>query len=159
MIRPWSRKFGQNYANHLRRRRAQPGDTWFLDEVFLKITGTTDDLWGAVDQHGNVRDILGQSRRTTAAAQNFLAQGAPQLLKGCQYVPRGLIREKLGSYDAAKHAVMPQVAHRRHRRLNNRAANAQQPTRQRERGSPAGVCGLHVSRPCPTLPLRLRSDP
>jgi putative transposase len=40
-IRQWSRTFGQAYANQLRRRRAKPGDKWFLDEVFLKINGKT----------------------------------------------------------------------------------------------------------------------
>jgi transposase-like protein len=74
-IRQWTRKFGQTYANQLRRRRARPGDKWFLDEVFLKITGKTSYLWRAVDQNGNVLDILVQSRRNKAAAKKFLAQG------------------------------------------------------------------------------------
>src|SRR4028119_392129 len=60
-IRQWARKFGQTYANQLRRRRARPGDKWFLDEVFFKINGQTHYLWRAVDQEGNVLDILGQS--------------------------------------------------------------------------------------------------
>jgi len=104
-----------------------------LDEVFLKINGKTHYLWGAVDQDGTILDILVQSRRNKAAAKKFLAQGAPQLLKGCQYVPRVMITDKLGSYEAAKQEVMPSVEHRRHRRLNNRCENSHQPTRQRER--------------------------
>lgn len=128
-IRQWSRKFGQSYANQLRRRRAKPGDKWFLDEVFLKINGKTSYLWCAVDQDGNVLDILVQSRRNKAAAKKFFRK----LLKGCQYVPRVLITDKLGSYEAAKKEVMPSVEHRRHKRLNNRAENSHQPTRQRER--------------------------
>ncbi len=121
--------FGQTYANQLRRRRARSGDTWFLDEVFLKIGGKTQYVWRAVDQDGNVLDILVQSRRNKAAAKKFFRK----LLKGCQYVPRVLITDKLGSYEAAKQEVMPRVEHRRHRRLNNRAENSHQPTRQRER--------------------------
>ncbi len=128
-IRQWSRKFGQTYANQLRRRRARPGDKWFLDEVFLKINGKQHYLWRAVDQDGNVLDILVQSRRTKAAAKKFFRK----LLKGCQYVPRVMITDKLGSYEAARKEVMPGVEHRRHRRLNNRAENSHQPTRQRER--------------------------
>jgi putative transposase len=128
-IRQWTRKFGQVYANQLRRRRARPGDKWFLDEVFLKINGKTSYLWRAVDQEGNVLDILVQSRRNKAAAKKFFRK----LLKGCQYVPRVVITDKLGSYEAAKNEVMPGVEHRRHRRLNNRAENSHQPTRQRER--------------------------
>ncbi len=128
-IRQWSRKFGQSYANQLRRRRARPGDKWFLDEVFLKINGETHYLWRAVDQDGTVLDILVQSRRNKAAAKKFFRK----LLKGCTYVPRVLITDKLGSYEAAKKDVMPSVEHRRHKRLNNRAENSHQPTRQRER--------------------------
>lgn len=128
-VRQWTRKFGQLYANQLRRRRAQPGDKWFLDEVFLKINGKTSYLWRAVDQDGNVLDILVQSRRNKAAARKFLRK----VLKGCQYLPRVMITDKLGSYEAAKKEVMPSVEHRQHKRLNNRAENSHQPTRQRER--------------------------
>ena len=128
-VRQWSRKFGQTYANQLRRRRAKPGDKWHLDEVCLKINGKTSYLWRAVDQDGTVLDILVQSRRNTAAAKKFFRK----LLKGCEYVPRVLITDKLGSYEAAKKEVMRSVEHRKHKRLNNRAENSHQPTRQRER--------------------------
>ena len=128
-VRQWCLRFGQSFANQLRHRRARPGDKWFLDEVFLKINGETHYLWRAVDQDGNVLDILVQSRRNKAAAKKFFRK----LLKGCQYVPRVLITDKLGSYEAAKQEVMPGVDHRRHRRLNNRAENSHQPTWRRER--------------------------
>ena len=68
-IRQWCQKFGQQYANHLRRRRAQTGDKWHLDEVFLTINAELHYLWRAVDQHGNVLDILVQSRRDKRAAK------------------------------------------------------------------------------------------
>jgi putative transposase len=128
-IRHWCRKFGQQYANQLRRRRARTGDKWHLDEVFLKINGKLHYLWRAVDQHGNVLDILVQSRRNKQAAKKFFRK----LLKGCQYLPRVLITDKLASYGAAKKEVLPSVEHRQHKRLNNRAENSHQPTRQRER--------------------------
>ena len=154
-VRQWCLKFGQQYANQLRRRRAKTGDKWHLDEVFLKINGKTSYLWRAVDQDGNVLDILVQSRRNKGAAKKFFRK----LLKGCTYVPRVLITDKLGSYEAAKKEVMPSVEHRRHKRLNNRAENSHQPTRQRERGYPLGVAALQVSWPCPTLFVRLWADP
>jgi putative transposase len=128
-IRQWCQKFGQQYANQLRQRRVQTGDKWHLDEVFLKINGKIHYLWRAVDQHGNVLDILVQSRRNKQAAKKFFRK----LLKGCQYVPRVLITDKLASYGAAKKEVLPSVEHRQHKRLNNRAENSHQPTRQRER--------------------------
>src|SRR5262245_37880690 len=127
-IRQWCQKFGQQSANQLRRRRAQTGDKWHLDEVFLKINGRLHYLWRAVDQDGNVLDILVQSRRNKAAKKFFR-----KLLKGCQYVGRVLITDKLASYRAAKQEVLPSVEHHQHKRLNNRAENSHQRTRQRER--------------------------
>jgi putative transposase len=61
-IRSWCATFGPDYANQLRRRRPRPGDKWHLDEVFIKISGITHYLWRAVDQDGNVLDILVRSR-------------------------------------------------------------------------------------------------
>ena len=128
-IRKWCRKFGQQYANRLRRRRPRSGDKWYLDEVFLTINVERHYLWRAVDQDGNVLDILVQRRRDKIAAKKFFRK----LLKGCQYVPRVIVTDKLKSYSAAKREVLPSVEHRQHRYLNNRAENSHQPTRQRER--------------------------
>src|ERR687883_265596 len=71
--------------------------------------------------------------RGRPAKSFFPRQWVPELLKGCQYIPRVIITDKLGSYEAAHKEVMPSVEHRRHKRLNNRAENSHQPTRQRER--------------------------
>ena len=128
-IRQWCRKFGQPYANQLRRRRPKPGDTWHLDEVFLTMRGKRHYLWRAMDQDGSVLDILVQRRRNQHAAKKFFRK----LLKGCQYVPRVLITDQLRSYGAAKREILPSVEHRQHRYLNNRAENSHQPTRQQER--------------------------
>ncbi len=128
-IREWCLKFGQTYANELRRRRPRPGDKWHLDEMFIKMNGKDHYLWRAVDQDGNVLDILVQSRRNKQAAKRFFRK----LLKGLQYVPRVIITDKLKSYGAAKAEVMPGVEHRQHKGLNNRAENSHQPTRVRER--------------------------
>ena len=128
-IRRWSRKFGQAYAKTLRRRRPRPGDKWHLDEVVLAINGEQYYLWRAVDQDGTVLDILVQRRRNKAAAKKFFRR----LLKGLTYVPRVVITDKLASYGAAKREILPSVEHRQHQRLNNRAENSHQPTRERER--------------------------
>jgi putative transposase len=92
-IRKWCRTFGQQYANQLRRRRPRLGDTWHLDEVFLTINGEWHSLWRAVDQDGNVLDILVQRRRDTIAAKKFFRKR----LKGCQYVPRVIVTDTLQS--------------------------------------------------------------
>ena len=128
-IREWCLKFGQTWANELRRRRPQPGDKWHLDEMFIRVNGKDHYLWRAVDQDGNVLDILVQSQRNKKAAKKFFRK----LLKGLQYVPRVIITDKLKSYSAAKAEVMPGVEHRQHKGLNNRAENSHQPTRVREK--------------------------
>jgi putative transposase len=128
-IRKWCLKFGQSYANQLRRRRPRAGDKWHLDEVFLSICGERHYLWRAVDQEGHVLDILVQRQRDQKAAKKFFCK----LLKGLTYVPRVIITDKLKSYGAAKREILPSVEHRQHRYLNNRAENSHQPTRQRER--------------------------
>ena len=128
-IRKWCRKFGQSYANQLRCRRPRPGDTGHLDEVFLTMNGARHYLWRAVDQDGNILDILVQRRRNKKTAKKFFRK----LLKGLTYVPRVIITDQLKSYGAAKQEILPGVEHRQHRYLNNRAENSHQPARQRER--------------------------
>ncbi len=128
-VRRWALKFGQGFANQIRRRLPAAGDRWHLDEVVINIAGRKHWLWRAVDQHGIVLDILVQSRRDTKAARRLLRN----LLKKQGVAPRVLITDKLASYAAAKRVVMPGVEHRQHKGLNNRAENSHQPTRRRER--------------------------
>ncbi len=128
-VREWCFKFGQTYANGLRRRSPRPGDKWHLDEVFLKINGRLHYLWRAVDQDGDVLDILVQSRRDKKAAKKFFRK----LLKGLRYVPRVIVTDKLRSYSAARTEVMPSVEHVQQKYQNNRAENSHQPTRLREK--------------------------
>jgi putative transposase len=141
-IRQWCRKFGQAYANALRRRRPRPGDKWHLDEVFLTINKARHYLWRAVDQDGNVLDILVQSRRNKKAAKKLFRK----LLKGLTYVPRVIITDKLKSDGAAKPEILPGVEHRQHRYLNNRAEHSHQPTRQRERRLQGFKSAVHAQR-------------
>ncbi len=128
-IRQWCRTFGPVYARTLRRRRGRMGDTWHLDELFVNIQGRQQYLWRAVDEDGDVLDILVQSRRNRRAAIRFFRK----LLKRQGCVPRRLITDKLRSYSAARHTVMPSVVHCTDQYANNRAEVSHQPTRQRER--------------------------
>jgi len=127
-IRAWCERFGPDYARRLRSRRPRPGDRWHLDEVFVKINGKQHYLWRAVDQHGNMLDVLVQARRNARAAERFFRK----LLKGLERVPRVSVTDKLASYEVAHRQTMPSVEHRRSKYLN-RAENSHQPTRQRER--------------------------
>jgi transposase-like protein len=147
-IRQWCAKFGQVYANRLRRRRARPGDRWHLDEVFIRINGTIHYLWRAVDQHGNVLDVLVQSRRNALAARKFFRR----LLKGLRYVPRVLVTDKLASYGPAHRVVMPSVEHRQSKYLK-------QPGRElasTDPATPAGDETVHLAPACATVPGRVQ---
>ena len=128
-IRQWCEKFGPDYAAKLKRRQGRLGDTWYLDEVFVTIRGQRQYLWRAVDQDGDLIDILVQSRRNRHAAQKFFRK----LLKGQGCEPIRLVTDKLRSYGAAHRVVMPSVIHDTSQYANNRAEVSQQPTRRRER--------------------------
>src|SRR5690348_9899778 len=107
-VRQWALKFGQAFANEIRRRLPQAGDKWHLDEVVITIAGTKHWLWRAVDQHGVVLDVLVQSGRDRKAAKCLLCK----LLKKQGRAPRVLITDKLQSYAVAKRAIMPSIEHR-----------------------------------------------
>ena len=81
-IRAWCYKFGRDYAKRIRARCGQLGDTWHLDEVYLKIAGRPQYL-RAVDQDVSVLDILVQPHRDKNAAARFF-----KLLQGLRYAPR-----------------------------------------------------------------------
>ncbi len=110
-IRQWTLKFGQGYANALRRRQPKRGDKWHLDEVVLTLQGKRHHLWRAVDQDGYTLDVLLQPRRDKEAAKRFFRK----LLKGLRYVPRVIITDKLKSYGAATREIMSGIEHRQHK--------------------------------------------
>jgi putative transposase len=110
--------------------------------VYIRINGTQHYLWRAVDQHGNVLDVLVQSRRNANAAKRFFRK----MLKGLQCVPRVIVTDKLGSYQVAHRELLPSVEHRRSKYLNNRAENSHQPTRQRERAMKRFTSSGHAQR-------------
>jgi putative transposase len=128
-IRQWCRKFGPKYARKLKRRQGRLGDIWYLDEVFVRIGGERRYLWRAVDQDGDVIDLLVQRSRNARAAKRFFRK----LLKGQGSKPWLLVTDKLRSYGGAHRNIMPSVDHNTERYANNLAEVSHQPTRQRQR--------------------------
>src|SRR5579864_210484 len=128
-IRLWCQKFGPDSARKLKRRQGGLGDLRVLDEVFIRINGQQQYLWRAVDQDGDVIDILVQPHRDQRAAERFFRR----LLRGQGQEPFRIITDKLKSYSAAVRTILPEVAHNTERYANNRAEASHQPTRQRER--------------------------
>ena len=150
-VRRWALKFGPAYARRLRRKTPSRRDIWHLDEVVVTIAGQKHWLWRAVDQDGYVLDEIVQTRRDTKAAKRLLKR----LLRKQGCPPRRMITDKLGSYAAARRQIMPDVEHRSHKGLNNRAENSHLPFRRRERvmqgfrspGGPAAVRQCLLGRP------------
>jgi putative transposase len=128
-IRIWCQKFGPGYARNLKGCQGRLGDIWHLDEVFIRINGQQHYLWRAVDQDGDVIDILVQPRRDQRAAERFFRR----LLLGQGKEPFRIVTDKLRSYSAALRRILGEVAHGTERYANNRAEVSHQPTRERER--------------------------
>ena len=129
-IRLWCIKFGPKYARRLRRRHQGYGDTFFVDEVFVKIQGRQHYLWRAIDQDGDVVDVFLQHRRDGRAAKRFFKR----LLRASGNEPRRIVTDKLRSYGVAHRELIPDTLHDTSQYANNRAELSHQPTRVRERG-------------------------
>ncbi len=128
--RLWCNKFGSKYAQRLRRKHQGYGDTFFIDEVFVKIQGHRHYLWRAVDQDGEVVDVFLQKRRDGKAAKRFFKR----LLKNHKGEPRRIVTDKLGSYRVAHRELIPEAIHDTTQYANNRAELSHELTRVRERG-------------------------
>jgi putative transposase len=128
-IRYWCIKFGSTYARSLCRKQGRLGDIWHVDEIFITIRGKRHYLWRAVDQDGDVIDILVTKHRDRQAAKRFFRKA----LKHQGQVPWQLVTDKLRTYQAAHREVFPSVVHRTGRYENNRAEVSHQHTREREK--------------------------
>ena len=128
-IRLWCIKFGAIYTRRLKRKHGGYGDTFYIDEVFVKINGKQHYLWRAVDQDGEVVDVYLQSKRDGAAAKRFFKR----LLRSNGGEPRKIVTDKLRSYGVAHRELMPDVIHSTEQYENNRAEQSHEPTRVRER--------------------------
>jgi putative transposase len=129
-IRLWCNKFGPKYVKRLKRRHQGFGDTYFIDEVFVKIQERQHYLWRAVDQDGEVVDVFMQARRDGVAAKRFFKR----LLRKHRGEPRKIVTDKLRSYGVAHRELIPDTIHDTSRYANNRAELSHQLTRVRERG-------------------------
>lgn len=129
-IRLWCLKFGPKYSKRLKRQHPGFGDTFYIDEVFVKIQGKQQYLWRAVDQDGEVIDVFLQARRDGNAAKRFFRR----LLLSHGDEPRKIVTDKLRSYGVAHREIIPEAIHDTSQYANNRAEQSHEPTRVRERG-------------------------
>ena len=113
----------------MKRKHRGFGDTFYVDEVFVKINGKQHYLWRAVDQDGEVVDVYIQAKRDEAAAKRFFKR----LLRSHGGEPRKIVTDKLRSYGVAHRELMPDVIHSTKQYENNRAEQSHEMTRVRER--------------------------
>lgn len=126
-IRLLVNKFGPKYAQKLRKKQSNFGDTYFIDEVFVKIDGIQHYLWRAVAQDGDIVDVFMQTRRDSKAAKRFFKR----ILRSGK--PRVITTDKLRSYNVAHREIIPDVFHESRQYANNKSKLSHQPTRVRER--------------------------
>ena len=129
-IRLWCIKFGPKYSKRLKRKHRGFGDTFYVDEVFVKIRGKQHYLWRAVDQDGEVVDVFLQARRDGASAKRFFKR----LLRSHGGEPRRIVTDKLRSYGVAHRELIPDVLHSTKQCEHNLAEQSHETTRVRERG-------------------------
>ena len=129
-IRLWCIKFGALYSRRLKRKHRGFGDTFYIDEVFVKINGRQHYLWRAMDQDGDVVDVFLQARRDGVAAKRFFKR----LLRSHDKEPRKIVTDKLRSYGVAHRDLIPGTIHSTQQYENNRVEQSHEATRVRERG-------------------------
>ena len=129
-IRLWCIKFGALYARRLKRKHRGYGDTFYIDEVFVRINGKQHYLWRAVDQDGEVVDVYLEAKRDGAAAKRFFRR----LIRNNGGAPRKIVTDKLRSYGVAHRELIPDTIHSTEQYENNRAEQSHEATRVRERG-------------------------
>jgi transposase-like protein len=129
-IRRWTIKFGPQIARNLKHRRPAPSPRWHLDEMVCLVGGRRMYLWRAVDDEGEVLDLVMQRRRDTGAALKLLKR----LLRNQPVQPTSITTDGLSSYTATLKELELIDLHRPGRlRENNRAENSHLPIRRRER--------------------------
>ena len=128
-IRCWVAKFGALYARRIRRSRPTPNTRWHLDEMFVSMRGGRVYLWRAVDDEGEVLEVLVQRRRDAKAALRLIRK----LLRKQGYCPSAVVTDRLRSYHSALRALGLNRLHNTGRWTNNRAEVSHQPVRRRER--------------------------
>jgi len=169
-VRRWVLEFEPLFARELRHRRPRPTGRWHLDEMAVMIAGTRFWLWRAVDDEGEVLDLLVQRRRDQVAAVKLMRK----LLKRQGFAPEVLVTDRLRSYGAAKAEIGLSARHEQGLRQEqsggefasaDATARAQDAALQITRISPAlpvhsRRCPKHFQRPAPShIPPRAPSPP
>jgi putative transposase len=128
-IRLWCNKFGAIYSRRLKRKHRGYGDTFYIDEVFIKINGKQDYLWRAVDQYGDLANIYLQAKRDGATAKFFFKR----LLRRHGGELRNIVTDILRSYDVAHRELIPETIYSTKQYENNWVERSHEAIGVRER--------------------------
>ena len=134
-LRLWCVKFGASYTRRLKQKHRGYGDTFYIDEVFVRINGKQHYLWRAVDQDGEVVDVYLQTKRDGNSAKRFFKR----LLRSHGSESRKILTDKLRSYGVAHWELILDTIHSTKQYENNRSEQSHEATRVRERDAKVQV--------------------
>jgi transposase-like protein len=96
--------------------RHAPGDRWFADETYVKVAGRWTYLYRAIDQHGQVIDVLLSERRDLAAARRFFSRA----LRAGTVPAEVTTTDRAAAYTRVLDELIPSALHTTERYANNR---------------------------------------
>jgi IS6 family transposase len=111
----WVQRFTPLLADAARFARNAPGERWFVDETYVKVNGVWRYVYRAIDQDGQVIDVLVSARRDAATARRFF-QKAMAVLK---VIPVEVVTDAAPIYPAVLEELLPAAWHHVERHANN----------------------------------------
>ena len=111
----WVQRFTPLFADAARLCRHATGDRWFVDETYVKVAGRWRYLYRAVDQFGQVIDVLLTEQRDTAAARRFFVQA---LVHGP--APVAITTDRAAAFPRVIDELVPAALHVTEQYANNR---------------------------------------
>ena len=112
----WVQRFTPLLADAARFARHAPGDRWFVDETYVKVGGVWRYVYRAVDQHGQVIDVLVSKRRDADAARRFFARALTTL----KVTPTEVVTDEAPIYPRVLDELVPAAWHHVEQYANNR---------------------------------------
>jgi transposase-like protein len=112
----WVQRFTPLLAEAARPCRHSPGDRWFVDETYVKVNGVWRYVYRAIDQHGQVIDVLVSKRRDSEAARRFFRRALSTL----KVMPTEVVTDAAPVYPRVLDELVPAAWHHVERYANNR---------------------------------------
>jgi transposase-like protein len=111
----WVQRFTPLLADAARFARHSPGDRWFVDETYVKVNGVWRYVYRAIDQYGQVIDVLLSVRRDAQSARRFFTRA----LRTLKVIPREVVTDAAPVYPAVLDELLPSAWHHVEQYANN----------------------------------------